>query len=90
MKASIKVMVAFLAGGLALYWRPALETTQYSLTSALDMSGQAVIFVWMLFIFLWAFAGTVAGYVAACAMFSFLRGRFHANGAGLSSREPGP
>lgn len=90
MKAFIKALVAFLTGGAALYWRPAMETTQYSFTSALDMSGQVVTFVWLFFAFLWAFAGTMVGYSAACAVFSYLGVHFRGNGAELSGREAGP
>ena len=57
-----KGIAASLAGSLALYLHPGLETTQNFITSGLQISGQLVNLIWLFLAFTWAFIGVLAGY----------------------------
>ena len=78
MEAWIKGIAASLAGGLALFWQPGLESAQNSITSSLHVSGQLVTLVWMALIFAWIFlVASIAHAVSATLLFYFGPWRWH-------------
>ena len=58
----IRGIAAFLAGGLALFWQPGLESAQNSITSHLHLSGQVVNLVWLALTFAWTFLAALVAH----------------------------
>lgn len=70
MEAWIRGIAAFIAGGLALFWQPGLESAQNSITSYLNLAGQVVNLVWLALTFTWTFlAALVAHFVSGTLLF---------------------
>lgn len=68
----LRTIAAIMAGGLALYWRPGLESSQNYITSALVISEQTVALLWLLLSFTWAFVGALVGYSLSSAFIFYL------------------
>ncbi len=75
MKTWLKAVVASLGGGLALFGGPGLESSQNTITSAIHISGQPVVFVWLLLSFVWAFSGALVSYTIAAAFLYYVKAR---------------
>ena len=80
----IKGISGFLVGGMFLYFQPGLESTQNSTSSALGLTGQVVILMWMGLTFLWASMGALIGHSAAGVGVFYLRGRKEAESTAAS------
>ena len=72
MESWFKAIAALLAGGLALYWHPGLETAQNLVTSAAHISGQAVVLIWLFLSFVWAFIGVLLGHSLSATLLFYL------------------
>ena len=68
----IKGIAAFLAGGMALFWQPGLESAQESITSYLQLTGQVVNLVWLFLTFTWTFLMALAAHVVSGFLLFFL------------------
>ena len=68
----VRAIAAFLAGGLALFWQPGLESTQDSITSNLHLSGQVVTLVWLTLTFTWTFLVAMAAHIVSGILLFYL------------------
>ena len=69
METWLKRLAALVTGGIALWWAPGLEPFVDRFNTALHFSGPLVTIPWLVFVFTWAFAGALAGYLVAALMF---------------------
>ena len=75
MESWLKGIAGLLVGGLFLFWHPGLETAQNSFTSALNISGQIVPFIWVFLSFVWAFIGALVGHAISATLLFYFKTR---------------
>ena len=77
MERFIRIALSILGGASALYFQPALESTNNSFTGSLGITGQVVSLIWIGFTVIWAFMGAVAGHIVYMLGHYLLEAGYH-------------
>ena len=75
MNTLLRIGAAVMAGGMALYWHPGLDTAQNSITAWWGVSGAGVTFIWLFLSFLWALSGALVGHTVGAGVIFFMESR---------------